>query len=64
MLSRKKIRTIYAVIAIVMEFIIGIASVIHLKIDSITFLLVMLTTVTGMASIAYFVLNHDTDIMK
>ena len=63
MLSKKKIRTSYAVIAVAMEFIIGVASIIHLKINSIAFLLVMLTTLIGMGLIAHFVLTHDTDVM-
>ena len=64
MQSKKKIRTIYLIIAVAMEFIIGLASVIHLKMNSISFLLVMLTSLIGMGSIIYFVLNHDTDIME
>jgi hypothetical protein len=53
----------YAIIAVVIEFIIGVASILHLKMNSIAFLLVMLTTLVGMGSIAYFVLSHDTDGM-
>ena len=64
MQSKNKIRTIYLIIAVAMEFIIGVASVIHLKMNSISFLLVMMTSLIGMGSITYFVLNYDRDIME
>lgn len=63
MLFKKKIQMSYVIFAVVMEFVIGVASILHLKMNSIPFLLVMLTTFIGMGSIAYFVLSHDTDAM-
>lgn len=63
MLSKTRIRTIYAIIAVTVELIIGLASIFHLKMSSIPFLLVMLTTLVGMGATAYFVLRHNTDVL-
>ena len=64
MLSRKKIRTIFLIFAVAIELMIGLVSAVYLKMNSLSFLLVMLTALIAIGSIVYFVLHHGTDVMK
>lgn len=62
--SRKKIRTIYLIVAAATELLIGFAAAVHLKIDSLSFFLVLVTALIATGSIEHFVLNHDTDLIE
>jgi uncharacterized membrane protein len=62
--SKKKIRTIFLVIAAATELMIGFASASYLKIDSLSFFFVIVTALIATGSIEHFVLNHDTDVME
>ncbi len=64
MISKKKVRTIFLFIAAIIELMIALPSAVYLEMESISFLVVMLTALTATGSIVYFVLQHDMDAMK
>jgi hypothetical protein len=64
MLFQKKIRTAYIIIAVLMELMIALASSVYLKVNSISFLSVILTALIAIGPIVYFVIKHRADEMK
>lgn len=61
MISKQKIQTIYLFLAAMMILMIALPSAVYLKVQSIPFLVVMLTALTAIGAIVYFVLQHDVD---
>ncbi len=64
MISQKKVRTIYLFIAAMIILMIALPSTVYLKMQSISFLVVMLTALIAIGVIVYFVFQHDADAMK
>ena len=64
MLFQKKIRTAYMIIAVLMELMIALASSVYLKVNSISFLSVILTALIAIGPIVYFIIKHRADEMK
>jgi hypothetical protein len=64
MISQKKVRNAFLLIAAMTELMIALPSAVYLKVESISFLVVMLTALIAIGSIVYFVLHHDMDAMK
>jgi hypothetical protein len=64
MISKKKVRTIFLFIAAMIMLMIALPSAVYLKVQSISFLVVMLTALIAIGVIVYFVLQHDVDAMK
>jgi len=64
MLFQKKIRTAYIIIAVLMELMIALASSVYLKVNSISFLSVILTALIAIGPIVYFIIKHRADEMK
>lgn len=64
MLFQKKIRTAYIIIAVLMELMIALASSVYLKVNSISFLSVILTALIAIVPIVYFIIKHRADEMK
>ena len=61
---QKKIQTIFLILAIATELLLGFASASYLKMDSLSFFLVMATALLATGSIAHFVFKHGTDVME
>ena len=61
MISKKKVQTIFLFVAAMIELMIALPSAVYLKVESVWFLIVMLTTLIAIGSIVYFVLQYDMD---
>jgi hypothetical protein len=64
MISKKKVRTIYLFIAAMTMLMIALPSAVYLRVQSISFLVVMLTALIAIGVIVYFILQHDVDAMN
>ncbi len=60
MALQRKIRTIFIIIAAIVEMMIAVPSIVYLKL-SIYFFLVISTAVFSTCAIAYFVLKHGDE---
>ncbi len=61
---KKKVQTVYLILATAIELLIGLASAFYLEMTSLPFFLVMATTLIAIGSIEYFVLQHDPEAME
>lgn len=61
---QKKIQTIFLILATATELLLGFASASYLKMDSLSFFLVMATALIATGSIEFFVLKHGADVME
>jgi hypothetical protein len=64
MISKNKVRTIYLFISAITMLMIALPSAVYLKVQSISFLVILLTALIAIGVIIYFVLQHDVDAMK
>jgi hypothetical protein len=64
MISKNKVRTIYLFISSITMLMIALPSAVYLKVQSISFLVILLTALIAIGVIIYFVLQHDVDAMK